>query len=97
MLKSITVLLALAGGLVLTACGDPSESVPQSPPAQQADTGGGFELEIDIDGKTHTKTKTVIAPPVATIPKYVPPTVIPKYVPASTVKPTVTKTTKKTK
>jgi hypothetical protein len=86
MFKSATVLLVLAGGLTLTACGDPSESVPQAPPAQQVDTGGGFELEIDIDGHTKTKTKTVTAPPVATVPRYTPPATVPRYTPPPAVR-----------
>lgn len=89
MFKSVTVLLVLAGGLVLTACGDPSESVPTQPDQ------GGVGIEIDIDGKTRTKTATVYVTPTPKMPvpsMNKPPVTIPKYVPATTKKTTAKRT-----
>jgi hypothetical protein len=69
MLKSALILVVLAGGLTLTACGDPSESVPQSPIQDVGETE--YEFNIIVPGGS-TTTK-IPKPPVQTIPKYTPP------------------------
>lgn len=83
----------VAAGLALTACGDPSESVPNEAPVGQIDTQGGGEVEYEFnvivlpngtkETKTVTKAPTATAPRVATPPKPVPPKVQPPaYKPA---------------
>jgi hypothetical protein len=56
----------LAGGLGLTAC---NNTAPANAPAQSADDDGGFEIDIDLPGKTKTVTPTPVRP----VPRAIPP------------------------
>lgn len=82
-------LLVVAGvaGLALTACGDPSESVPQAPVEEVGGMVGGeteYELNVIVlpNGTKETKTVTKQAPPPYTPPKAQPPAYKPAPAPA---------------
>lgn len=80
MFKSATVILVLAGSLALTACGDPSESVPTQPnvdqPAQEipevdlefkiVTPGGPATTKLQEPGRVTKKKPTTATKPKAT-------------------------------